>query len=380
LESANDREIDLLAIVATLWKGRWTILVTMLFALVVGIVLYAVVPRSYESVATIFPLRQSQYAGYIELATSTALPSAGENQNEQDAGVKAAFPYSRDDLFKEFTRYLQNPAHLLEIAEQSKILKAGKNAPGQDDALAFVRSIVFAEPTEKNPGFTMRVRAENREALGNFVSSSLKQASVDLAQSLKAAVLSRIATGQKQIDNSIAQLQVEIASRRTKENKVRQDQILGLSEQLKTAQALGIQNPIALQSLDSQQRQPTAGASAQIISGNQPIYFQGAKALQERIDQLKGRKDVDAFTPELRNLQRQVYVLQHDTRTQYLRTALDESPLHDPAAAHLVEYSILGASPRKVFPNASTFGGGSLLIGMLLGCGIVLLRSGARRA
>ncbi|OQM75163.1 Wzz/FepE/Etk N-terminal domain-containing protein [Manganibacter manganicus] len=193
MESANDREIDLLAVVAVLWKGRWTILATMLFALVVGIILYAVVPRSYESVATVFPLRQSQYAGYIELATSTALPSAGENQNEQDAGVKAAFPYSRDDLFKEFTRYLQNPAHLLEIAEQSQILKTGKGTqPGQDDALAFVRSIVFADPSEKNPGFTMRVRAENREALGNFVSSSLKQASVDLAQSLKCQRRSKI--------------------------------------------------------------------------------------------------------------------------------------------------------------------------------------------
>jgi hypothetical protein len=116
-----------------------------------------------------------------------------------------------------------------------------------------------------------------------------------------------------------------------------------------------------------------------VIAGEQPTYFQGSAALAEQVDVLRNRADGDPFTIDLRNLEREVYVLENDKEAERLTALLNESPLNDPATAPLVEYSTIGASAVRIFPRISIFAAGSLLLGLILGSGLVLLRAGSKR-
>jgi chain length determinant protein (polysaccharide antigen chain regulator) len=104
------------------------------------------------------------------------------------------------------------------------------------------------------------------------------------------------------------------------------------------------------------------------------MYLQGSTALEEQISLLNKRSDDDPFITELRDLERQIYLLQNDTNSERLTQLLDESPLSDPATAPLADYSVIGASAEKVSPMMSIFAAGSLFLGLLLGSLIVLFR------
>lgn len=377
MENERDTELDLRVLIEQLWRGKLIIALVTVLCILLGALLYFVMPRTYESVATIFPLRQSTYAEYIDLASTSALPLSIEGNTSAGDFVKTAFPYTPDDLLKEFQTHLQNPSHLLKGVQETGVIPAEGTEEEERNlsALSFVRSIEFTAPTDKDPGLKMRARARDQEALDRFVSWSLNEASKDLALGIKSAVVHRIGAGKKQQDDAIAQLRVEIASRKAKEDISRQDQVAVLTEQARIAQSLGIKEPVLLQSLNAK-GQSTAGASAQVFSGEEPTYFQGSAALAERIDLLKNRKSSDPFILDLRDLERQVYVLENDTRAERLSQLLDQSPLKDPATAPMVEYSTIGASAVKVFPKAGLFGAGSFLVGLILGSGFVLLRAG----
>jgi LPS O-antigen subunit length determinant protein (WzzB/FepE family) len=302
------------------------------------------------------------------------MPAPVTNEAGRASPVQTAFPYTREDIFSDYASYLRNPAHLLKGVEESGIgSREGNEAERNAGKLSFVRSISFVAPTDKDPGLKMRVRAGDQQALNRFVSWSLDHASVDVAQGIKAAVVRRIEAGKKLQNDRIAQLRVEIASLKAKADMSRKDEVAVLTEQAKIAESLGIKEPIALLSARGQS---ASGASAQVFSGEQPAYYQGSAALEERIDLLKNRKDVDPFILDLRDLERQVYVLENDTSTERLSQLLEQSPLNDPATAPMVEYSTIGASAVKVFPRVSLFGAGSLLIGLILGAAMVLLRTG----
>src|SRR5690606_30502579 len=123
---------------------KLTIILVTVLCVLLGVLLYFVMPKTYESVATVFPLRQSVYAQYIDLASTTALQPMMEGEVERGGPVKSAFPYTREDLFSDYASYLRNPAHLLAGAEETGIVSGGgTEAEHNAGKLSFVRSIAF---------------------------------------------------------------------------------------------------------------------------------------------------------------------------------------------------------------------------------------------
>ncbi|OQM76224.1 Wzz/FepE/Etk N-terminal domain-containing protein [Manganibacter manganicus] len=371
METERDSEIDLWLLAHRLLRGWRIITLSVVLAFIIGVALFFTVPRSYQSVATILPITQSAYASYADLIAKSAIP---ESQQKEDAQLQI-FPYSRGDLLNEFVAYLQSPAHLIRAAQESGVLrdKDGKPPTDEQAALAFMRSVTFSPPTDGKPGFDMRVRSGNDEALNKFVAWSLDNARIEAAKLIRASVIDKIEAGEKMRKDSIAALKVDIASRRLQADNIRKDNIEQLTEQARVAATLNIVDPVTVQALSPKQENTTA-ASAQVIGGDQPVYFQGSTALKEQIDLLKNRKNSDPYTAGLRDLQRQVYALENDDRAQTLRALLNESPLGKPASAPLAGYSLVAATAQRTFPRLSIFGIGSLLIGLIIGSGIVLLR------
>ena len=301
-----------------------------------------------------------------------------EDQQKNDPRL-TTFPYSRDDLLKEFVAYLQTPAHLLDVAKESGVVpSSGDKAADERAAVNFVRSVTFTPPTDRKPNFEMRARASNEDALNKFVALSLDNTRVEVAKIIRASIMAKISAGENMRKDAIATLTIDVASRRQRAENVRKDDMERLGEQAQIAERLNLTEPVAIPAL-SANGQSTAAVSAQVISGDQPLYFQGSAALNKQIDLLKNRKDNDPYTTGLRDLQTQIYMLQNDNRASVLRTLLDKSPLKDPATAPLARYSLLTATAERIFPRLSIFGIGSLLLGFVIGASIVLLRDEKER-
>ena len=371
-------EIDLREVLSQLWNGKFTILATTVIAALIGAAAYYVSPNVYQAEAAIYPITQSEYAGYIDLMARSALPASQKVDVEDEPALSTAFPYTRDSLFQEFTTYLQSPAHLIRAAQESSVVQGdGQKQTSESSALSFARTVKFTPATDKKASFDMSVRGSDREALNKFVAWSLDNARLEVAKKIRAATASKIAAGKRIRADSITKLRVEIEARRNQQEKSRKDQIAVFSEQAKIAETLGIKDPITVQSL-SVPNVPMAKNSAQVIAGDQPIYLQGSTALEEQINLLNKRGDDDPFIAELRDLERQIYLLENDTNYERLTQLLDESPLSDPATAPLADYSVVGASAEKVSPRMSIFAAGSLFLGLLLGSLIVLFRANVR--
>jgi LPS O-antigen subunit length determinant protein (WzzB/FepE family) len=377
LEIERDSEIDLRHLARRLVRGWRIILLTTVVALIIGGTLYFTVPRSYQATVKVLPITQTRYADYADLIAKSAVPDALQDPQKNNASLNV-FPYTRDDLFNEFIAYLQSPEHLIRAAQASGVVRSedGKQPADEKAALAFVRTVSFSQPTDRDPGFEMRARSSNEPALDKFVAWSLANARIEAAKGIRASVISRIEAGEKTSKDAIAALTVDIASRRKQADDARKDEIERLGEQARIASTLNIVDPVTVQTLSPNPQQASA-ISAQAIDGDQPMYFQGSAALNKQINLLRNRKDNDPYTANLRDLQRQVYALENDNRAQTLKALLDESPLGKPATAPLARYSLVAATAQRVFPRPSIFGIGSLLIGLVIGAGIVLLRTEA---
>jgi LPS O-antigen subunit length determinant protein (WzzB/FepE family) len=374
LETERDSEIDLRVLARRLCRGWRIILLTTILAVIVGATLYFTVPRSYQAAVKIFPITQARYADYSDLIAKSAVPDALLDPQKDNSNLNV-FPYSREDLFNEFIAYLQSPEHLIRAVQESGIVRSddGKQPVDERAAMVFARSVSFSQPTDRSPGFEMRARSGDEQALNKFVAWSLDNARIEAAKKIRASVINRIEAGERMSQDAIAAIAVDIASRRKQADDMRKDELEQLGEQARIAATLNITDPVTVQAL-SPNTQGKPAASAQVISGDQPMYFQGSAALNEQIDLLKNRKDNDPYTANLRDLQRQVYALENNTKARALKTLLDESPLGKPATAPLARYSLVAATAQRIFPRLSIFGIGSLLIGLVIGAGIVLLR------
>ncbi|MEC5293595.1 MULTISPECIES: Wzz/FepE/Etk N-terminal domain-containing protein [unclassified Aurantimonas] len=378
METDRDFEVDLRLLARRLWRGWRTIFLATGLALVAGAALYFIVPRTYQSAAVILPITEPEYSGYVDLVAKPALSDMLEDQQKDDPRLNT-FSYSRSDLLNEFMAYLQRPAHLLDAVKESGVVRSsGDKKADERAALNFIRSVTFPPPTDRKPNFEMHTRAGDEDALNKFVAWSLNSARIEVAKSIRTSILSKIAAGETMRKDTIATLTVDIASRRQLAENIRNDDMARLGEQAKIAETLGIANPVTVQAL-SAKGQNTPAASAQVIGGDQPLYFQGSGALNEQIDFLKNRKDSDPYTTGLRDVQRQIYLLQNDNTAATLLTVLDASPLKDPATAPLARYSLLTATAGRIFPRLSIFGIGSLLLGLVIGAGIVLMRDDKER-
>ncbi|MFD9899660.1 Wzz/FepE/Etk N-terminal domain-containing protein [Mesorhizobium sp. NPDC059025] len=352
-------DLGIADLIRTLWNGRLVIAGIGLVSLLIGIILFFVVPRSYQSEIEITPLRQTQFSLFTTLA------------NEK------IFPYTPEALELEYATYVRDFDNLVAKAKETGVVRRSDLSDQQYDSEArkFVGGIVFETPppsaTQETPFLRIVARSDNAEALTNFVTTVLRTSSQEMAKDLAEAVRQR-ANGIKEAQLAeVAKLKIDIAARRQRVDAMRNDQIAKLSEQADIARSLKIEKPIEVRALDATEQ---GRGSVQINSANDSDpYLRGYLALDEQIVALKNRKDNDPFIDDLREQQQRIYTLENDPLSGRILTLLSLTPLADSSTTQLVRYSLASATAEKVFPRASVFLPLFLLFGFGLGIGYVLL-------
>ena len=119
------------------------------------------------------------------------------------------------------------------------------------------------------------------------------------------------------------QQQVDLKIRKTKQD--RENNIIRLSEALKTAKGLGISDPVSWDDLRPERK------STQIINELNgegdfaPLYFRGTRLLQAELDRLASRADDKPFIDGLTDLENQVLQLRYDPRIEALKARANDT-------------------------------------------------------
>jgi LPS O-antigen subunit length determinant protein (WzzB/FepE family) len=360
--TGHEQEIQLLDIIDMLWSGKFIIVSMTALSVIVGGLLYNILPRTYESNAVITPTRQANFANFLSLI---------------GAGV---FPYTRETLLGEFVTYVRDMSLLRAAAADSGVVQRD----GRDDVLyqralvSFARDVQFTSSDKEPNVLRMRVQSEDPEALNKFTLLVLGGANARFAKDLSFEISQQVAAGVEDRAEQRSRLELEIVALRQKAEAQRADRIEWLGEQAKIARSLELDRPIEMRNPEP----AVAGekVSAQVRSDSTPFFFRGYLAIDEEIQLLQQRKEGDAFVEELRELEQKVYLLQNDDQSTRVERLLRESKLGDPEHVKLAQYDAEAASAKRIAPKLSIFAPASLLIGLGLGCVAALLRgSYARR-
>lgn len=360
----NFDEFRLEELIRILWDSRLLMTAVAAIFVVLGCVAYFLVPPTFASKVSIYPLQQTQFANYASLAAE-----------------KGAFPYTPATLFSEFSSHLMDVDRLSAIAEKTGVIVRGAD----NDAVFAVRMARFVSgirfTTPKPPEFQagqlflhIEAKARNQVALQTFMRQLLLTASADMAGALSKEVKERASDIKSQLDAKIEKLKVDIEARRRTAENVRNDDMRRLGEQATIARSLGIEKPLGLRVVEAAEQGKTASAQINNSGDNQPDYLQGYAALDERIAVLQNRKSGDPFIFDLRDLEQQLYIAQNDPQPSHIIALLERSPLRDPGAARLAHFSVSSITAEKVFPRLSIFVISSLLFGLMLGALIAFFR------
>lgn len=346
-------EITLRDIIWMLWDGKFLVILLTLLTLTVAVIAYLVVPKRYEMIAEIAPLRQSEFTRFSGLIGAESLP------------------YTRDQLFEEFVVHLQSPTLLTDVAERTGVADAAGNPASAQSVSTFVRRISFSRPDRTSPNVRMRVAGGNRGKIEEFVAAALQEANAAIAVRVRDEIIQLIESRKERQEGEISVLDLEIDARRRTEAARRADTIQRLEQQVRIARLLELEKPLEMRPTEAQTGE---SVSVTVQAPNQPLFFRGYLALEEEIRQLRARTDDDPFVPDLRDLQQQRYLLEQAATTEHVMQALEQSPLSDPSQAKLAHFDLAATTARKTFPVATAFGFVGVMIGLVLGVGVVVAR------
>jgi hypothetical protein len=211
----------------------------------------------------------------------------------------------------------------------------------------------------------------NEDNLNAFVTEALKRASRDLAIGIRSEIERRLAAHQEENVLKIRKAEVQIAAEREKLAAERHDSIEKLKKEALVARSVGLARPLELQAqtltIDRYAPVATNRQPNQERQAAYPKYFDGYLALEEQINQLESRKNDDPFIPDLRDLQKTIFLLNNDAEQEQLRALLDRSILSRPDQAEFASYSLIEGRAEKIFPKAPVIAAVALIVGLLVG-------------
>tara|TARA_R110001599_G_scaffold76384_3_gene209047 strand:+ start:13285 stop:14403 length:1119 start_codon:yes stop_codon:yes gene_type:complete len=157
---------------------------------------------------------------------------------------------------------------------------------------------------------------------------------------------------QLQEADALRKLEIEdqIAALKQKARQLREDRIAEIKEALRIAESLDIPEPTTLQIL-AKQHAPSASVSvsADLSYATEPLYLRGTRLLQAELKALQSRTSDLYTTPEVRDLQAELYLLERNRRIQMLEARDNYTALAEGKGALRSEIAELRAYLDKDF-------------------------------
>lgn len=334
----NDDEIDLMELIKIVWTYKKLIIgITFLFT-VSGIIYSLLATPIYKATSTLSPpaLKDVQElialrdAGVDTGLRSTRLEAA---RLEAAARVEAAHigkdkevnsiqPYSVDDVFNQFKANLSSKSLLRRFFNENKetILKnkiAGVEIELNAQFEIFSQLITVKEEKKSSITFVSLEWHDPKKAvelLNNYV------------QMVGQITIHQVANNMKEsIKNNASLIEKRIEGKRDIAGKRLSDTIDMLTEAIEVAKILNIKKSMPALNAQKKDKDPShyygilsglyaadtnSDSDRSVYMGVSPsLYYRGYEALEAEVKILKSRKSIDAFIPELRDLQGEISFL-----------------------------------------------------------------------
>lgn len=337
LSNPKNEEIDLGALVKTIWEGR------MLIALVTFVTVAIAAAYAFLSK----PVYEAEGAVIAPHASDIADFNIGRTP---DSGLA---PITTKDVYELFMTNLQSDVSKHDFFEKTYLPSLPEEKQkGKRDALykEFENKIIKVEPIDKTKPdiFSVKFQSNDPNVAVDWVREYIKVVSVRTREEVLENVTNELKVNRENIENLIAEDRVATA-------KSRSDRLAQLREALVIAKAVNIKKPQVTTA-----RAPAQDNVASYIDGSE-MYARGSLALESEIKVLESRKSDDPFVASLRGLEKRLALMakvKNDIEALrvyrfYQNVNLPESPI----------------KPKKLLILIS-----SLIFGVMIGCVIVSLR------
>ncbi|WP_312388091.1 Wzz/FepE/Etk N-terminal domain-containing protein [Pseudomonas sp.] len=338
IESERLREqddLDLIELFGALWRRKRVIVASVL--VITGMAAaYALLSQ---------PVYEAKV--YVQPPTKNDIAALNQGRN----GERGLEVYSTKDVYAVYLRALQSDSLRRAFFRDTYLptLSDGQRQGSQDRLFArFNELLTVALASKETPDrFYVQALTEDPNVSAQWIGRYVEMASERAKRTL---IKDALADAAVVADN----LQEDIAQARASARRMREDEIVRLSESLNVAQSIGLELPPLI-----------SGSMATEISADADgalTYMRGSKALQAEIENLQSRESDDPFVDKLRQRQEELMFYRG------LRIHPDAFAVYQTDGA--VEVPDSPVKPRK----AMIIGGG-LFIGLLMGVGLALLSS-----
>lgn len=335
---AND-EIDLVQLVAALWKQKVLIVVVTALVGLLGVA-YALLATPYYSVqsvlrpAAIKDLDELNHLGIYELTPKQALAQVGVALESYD--IRLGFFRDNQPLFAD----LAQPGRSLEQtfeAFNDKAFKLLQPDPKKLESTTPYVGIQLTYPAgldgvEVVNGFVQysinNVRQQIAADLETLIGNRLNQleaqmaaarASYEASKEVEIAKLTEAdALKRAQLNDELAALRQQLKTRR--DNRINQ-----LNEAIRIATSLGIVKPTTPSSLGAAQITSQGSVIRTEVNNQQvPLYFMGSDALEAERKALQARRSDDFTEPRIAEIGRELKLLEHNRNIEMLNSRENE--------------------------------------------------------
>ena len=410
---AND-EIDLVQLVAALWKQKVLIVaVTVLMGVLgLGYALFATPYYSVQSVlrpAAIKDLDELNRLGIYKMSPKQALAQVGAALESYDN--RLGFFRDNQQLFAD----LAQPGRSLEQTFETfndkafKLLqpdpkKAEGTTPYVGIQLTYPSGLDGAEVVNGFVQYSLNnVRQQVAADLETLISNRLDQLEVQMAAaraSYEASKEIEIAKLTEADALKRAQLNDELAALRQQLKTLRDNRINQLNEAIRIASSLGIVKPTTPSSLGAAQINSQGSVIRTEVNNQQiPLYFMGSDALEAEREALQARRSDDFTEPRIAEIARELKLLEHNRQIETLNSRENEDLFLknladwreeaarlramqlDAGSLKLVSIDQHAVEPsRPIKPKKAMIVALALVLGGMLGVFIALIRSMRRLA
>ena len=335
---AND-EIDLVQLVAALWKQKVLIVVVTALVGLLGVA-YALLATPYYSVqsvlrpAAIKDLDELNHLGIYKLSPKQALTQVGAALDSYDN--RLGFFRDNQQLFAD----LAQPGRSLEQTFESFNDQAFKLLQPDPKKLESTTPFVGIQLTypagldgvEVVNGFVQysintvrqQVAADLETLIGNRLNQletqmAAARASYEASKEIEIAKLTEAdALKRVQLNDELAALRQQLKTRR--DNRINQ-----LNEAIRIATSLGIVKPTTPSSLGAAQITSQGSVIRTEVNNQQvPLYFMGSDALEAERKALQARRSDDFTEPRIAEIGRELKLLEHNRKIEMLNSRENE--------------------------------------------------------
>ena len=332
----ND-EIDLVELIANLWREKWTIAFAIASGLILGVGYLLITPPTYRASTQLEP------------------PSAAELAPLNNTQIVTVNP---GEAFADLLSILESDAHRAELVTKEKTLLASIYTIAEADldleAINFqsLYTINYPEPkreeTSLEPNiYLLTSEGHNRDLLKTLLDRNISLATQQLLKQWKttfeksrSAKLNKANTDFERLtqaakerrDNAITrlteenllqtkQLEDELAARKRYVLDNRANNIIELEEALKIATALGLNQPSSLSRLGTQLRSgQQVEVNTEINNQQDPLYLRGTKLLDAELENLKGLSNTTFLDTKIIELETELQKLKANRDIEILST------------------------------------------------------------